>query len=75
MARFRRFPHWFELGLLAQVAAGMLTVGIGIGSAPFSLDEIASVSVAERSLADILRVLPNTDANMGLYYLLLHAWM
>jgi mannosyltransferase len=36
---------------------------------------MVSVLVAERRLGDILAVLPNSDANHGLYYLLLHAWM
>ncbi len=75
MARSRRPPHWFLLGLLGLVAVAALMVGIGIGSKPFWLDEVASVSVAERSFGGILDVLGDTDSNMGLYYLLLHAWL
>jgi mannosyltransferase len=71
----RLSPNQFALVLLIQVAAGVLMIGLGIGSEPFWWDEVASVSVAERSLPDIFRVFDNTDANMGFYYVLLHAWM
>jgi mannosyltransferase len=68
-------PRWFEIGLIAQVLVGAALVGIGIGSDPFWHDEVASVSVADRSFGGIFDVLGNTDANSGLYYLLLHMWM
>lgn len=63
---------------LALVAQTLLAAGIclaRIGDRPFWQDEVASVSVAARSPAAIFDVLGDTDANMGLYYLVLHAWM
>lgn len=66
---------WFRLGLILQVAVGALIIGAGIGSAPLWFDELASLSVAERSPGGIFEVLGNTDANMGFYYLILHAWL
>jgi hypothetical protein len=67
--------RWFEVGLLVQIAAGAVMIGVGVGSEALYYDEIASVSVAERSFVDALRVLGHVDANMGFYYLLLHVWM
>jgi mannosyltransferase len=67
--------HWFQLGLVAQVAVGAVVATAGIGDASFWLDESASASVAARSFGGIFEVLGHTDANMGLYYLLLHVWM
>lgn len=69
-----RFPNRFELGLLVLVAAGALVIGLGIGSHPFWFDELLSVSVADRSLGGTLDAAGDLS-NMGLYYLLLHAWM
>lgn len=66
---------WFEITLALQVALGAVVVGIGIGSEPFWRDEAASVSISDRSFAGIFDVLGDTDANSGLYYLLLHIWM
>jgi mannosyltransferase len=37
-------------------------------------DEAATISVANRSLPDMLRLLLNVDAVHGLYYLAMHAW-
>lgn len=68
-------PRWFRIGLACQVAVGLLAVLVAIGDAPFWRDEVASVSVAQRSFGGIFQVLGHTDANAGLYYLLLHAWM
>jgi mannosyltransferase len=67
--------HWFELGLVAQVAVGAAVATAGIGDSSFWLDESASASVANRSFGGIFEVIGHTDANMGLYYLLLHVWM
>lgn len=65
----------FRLALVSQtlLAAGISFVRIG--DRPFWQDEVASVSVAARSPTAIFDVLGDTDANMGLYYLVLHAWM
>jgi mannosyltransferase len=38
-------------------------------------NEIASVTVAQRSVPGIFHVLRTTDAPLGLYYLLLHFWL
>jgi mannosyltransferase len=65
----------FRLGLVFALAVGAVTILLQIGERPFWRDEVASVSVAERSFGGVLDVLPNHDANHGLYYLLLHLWM
>lgn len=46
-----------------------------LGTKPLWLDETVSVAVARRPLTRVLAVLPHRDANAGLYYLLLHAWL
>jgi mannosyltransferase len=46
-----------------------------LGTKPLWLDETVSVSVARRPLTRLLGVLSHRDANAGLYYLLLHAWL
>ncbi len=65
----------FTWGLLVQLLAGGLMIGIGIAGEPLWFDELASLSIAGRSPGGIFDVLGNTDANMGFYYLLLHAWI
>lgn len=65
---------------LRSVIAGQLLVAAlvtctTLGRLPFWRDEVASVSIAGRGLAAILVVMGKTDANSGLYYFLLHAWM
>ena len=65
----------FRLGLLLQVLLGALVFGVGIGGMPLWFDELAGLSVAERSVGEIVAVLGNTDANMGFYYLILHFWL
>jgi predicted membrane-bound mannosyltransferase len=56
----------FAFALVAQTAfAGALAL-VHIGEKPFWQDEVASVSVAHRSLAGIFDVLGDTDANMRL---------
>lgn len=67
--------HWFEIGVFCQLVIGAIVVGIDLGSASFDHDEVASVSVASRSLTGVFDVLGSNDANSGLYYVLLHAWM
>jgi mannosyltransferase len=64
-----------RLAVAAQTALAAVLALVGIGDRAFWQDEAASVSVAARSVAGVLDVLGDTDANTGLYYLLLHAWM
>src|SRR4051812_41639488 len=66
---------WFGLAVVGQVLVGAAVATAAIGDASFWLDESASASVASRSFGGIFEVLGHNDANMGLYYLLLHVWM
>jgi mannosyltransferase len=66
---------WFRLGLITQLLFGGLMIWIGVGSAPLWFDELASIAVAGRSVGGVFDLIANTDANMGLYYLLLHGWL
>jgi mannosyltransferase len=70
----RRAPDWFKVCLLIQVVAATFMFGVSIGRSPFWFDELVSVSVANRSVAGIFDTLHHQDLNMGVYYLLLHAW-
>lgn len=46
-----------------------------IGSQSFWLDEAFSVAVAQRSLPEVWGIITSDQANMALYYLLLHWWL
>ncbi|MFJ8626984.1 glycosyltransferase family 39 protein [Kitasatospora sp. NPDC093550] len=65
--------------LLEQVwlwpALVMLAVGgYRLGTPDLWRDEIATSTVATRSLDDLLRLLQHIDASNGAYYLLMHGW-
>ncbi|WP_188300400.1 glycosyltransferase family 39 protein [Streptomyces sp. CBMA156] len=65
--------------LLGQVwvwPAVVMTVvgGYRLGTPDLWRDEIATWTVATRSLGDLLRLLQHIDASNGVYYLLMHAW-
>jgi mannosyltransferase len=60
---------------LASAAVATFVVLRHIGTKPLWRDEAISLSVASRPVTRILSVLPHHDANAGLYYLLLHAWL
>ncbi|WP_078589349.1 MULTISPECIES: glycosyltransferase family 39 protein [Streptomyces] len=65
--------------LLGQVwwwpAVVMLAVGgYRLGTPDLWRDEIATSTVATRSLGDLLRLLQHIDASNGAYYLLMHGW-
>ncbi|MFE6053383.1 glycosyltransferase family 39 protein [Kitasatospora sp. NPDC056446] len=56
-------------------AVVMLAVGgYRLGTPDLWRDEIATSTVATRSLGDLLRLLQHIDASNGAYYLLMHAW-
>jgi mannosyltransferase len=53
----------------------MLVVGlIGAGRPALSWDEVTTADVAQRSLADIWRLVQNIDAVLGSYYIVMHGW-
>ncbi|MFJ9459389.1 glycosyltransferase family 39 protein [Kitasatospora sp. NPDC101447] len=53
----------------------MLAVGAyRLGTPDLWRDEIATSTVATRSLGDMLRLLQHIDASNGAYYLLMHGW-
>ncbi|MDR1355341.1 MAG: hypothetical protein LBJ43_03650 [Propionibacteriaceae bacterium] len=56
---------------VAQFIIGLL----GSANPGFWFDEAASLSIAKRSVPDIMRLLANKDAVNGLYYLFLHPWI
>ncbi|MFE4519149.1 glycosyltransferase family 39 protein [Kitasatospora sp. NPDC056783] len=65
--------------LLGQVwvwpTVAMLVVGgYRLGTPDMWRDEIATATVATRSLDDLLRLLQHVDASNGAYYLLMHGW-
>jgi mannosyltransferase len=60
---------------LLSAAAATAVVLRHLGTKPLWRDEAISLSVASRPVARILLVLPRHDANAGLYYLVLHAWL
>ncbi|MFH8379343.1 glycosyltransferase family 39 protein [Kitasatospora sp. NPDC018058] len=65
--------------LLGQVwfwpAVVMLGVGgYRLGTPELWRDEMATWTVATRSLGDLLRLLRHVDASNGAYYLLMHGW-
>lgn len=56
-------------------AASTVAVVRHIGTKPLWRDEAISLSVASRPVGRILSILPRHDANAGLYYVVLHAWL
>ena len=46
-----------------------------IGELPFWLDEVWSIDIASRPIGGVFDVMVNREANMGLYYLVLHLWL
>ena len=75
----RRTGWWPPLVTAAVVAAPALVALLvalhGIGDQPLWRDEVWSVEIAERPLGGVLEVIRNREANMSLYYVLLHGWM
>ena len=68
-----RVPSRFIDPWIAGLAA--TTVGAAGSWRPsFWFDESATIAGADRSIIDILRLVPNFDAVHGLYYLAMHAW-
>lgn len=74
-ARPEVVPRRYERFWLPAV---VVVVGLvylqGIGSAPFWRDEVSSVDLATRPVPDLFRLLGNSDAGHGFYYLILHFW-
>ena len=74
-----RAAWWPPLVTAAVVAAPALVALLvalhGIGDQPLWRDEVWSVEIAERPLGGVLEVIRNREANMSLYYVLLHGWM
>lgn len=64
-----RWPAPAGIGLLAFVIAF-----IGSWNPSFWDDEIATISAAGRSWADLLELLRSVDAVHGFYYFFMHAW-
>lgn len=56
------------------LAGGMISV-LGSGTVSLWKDEVDSISGAQRSVSDLLRLVQNIDAVHGLYYLILHEWI
>jgi mannosyltransferase len=63
------------LGLFASVAVALVTALYGLGDKSFWLDETFSVSVARSSWSEIWTMITQHEANMGMYYALLHVWL
>ena len=66
-----------RLASIVAIQTVVATVVAIVGSSRESLwrDEVASITVSERSIGAIIRLIERTDSNSGLYYLLLHYWM
>ena len=61
--------------LWSIVAVGALLRLVALGHKGFWLDEIASVSIAQRPSAAFWRFLWHDEGNMALYYVLLRPWL
>ncbi|WP_026548860.1 glycosyltransferase family 39 protein [Arthrobacter sp. Br18] len=59
--------------VLAAVIA-LIYSGIGISVPSFWVDEAATISAVDRSLADMMRMTQSIDAVHAFYYLLINAW-
>ena len=66
-------PSWAAPALLVPLAA--LLSMFALGRESFFLDEVASVAFARLETPGLLDVLVRTEANSGLYFLLLHPWL
>jgi mannosyltransferase len=63
------------LALVACVAVSLVTGLHRLGDKSFWLDETFSVSVARSSWSEIWTMITQHEANMGMYYALLHVWL
>ncbi|MEV0530291.1 glycosyltransferase family 39 protein [Kitasatospora sp. NPDC050463] len=72
----RRHPAFRALGQVwLWPALAMLCVGgYRLGTPELWRDEVATWTVATRSLGDLLGLLGHIDASNGAYYLLMHVW-
>ena len=72
-ARFRLRAAWFPflVGFAAMLAVG----GYGLTDPPLHWDEGATLDASGRSLGDIFRLLGNTDAVLGAYYIFMKYWI
>lgn len=69
-------PSPLELGLLAIIAGLDAVLRFhALAAKPFGLDEGVSVAIARLDGYNFVRILWRREANMSLYYLLLHPWL
>jgi mannosyltransferase len=61
--------------LAAIVVVQGVLMSWDLGHAPLWRDEIWTYSISDRPLRGVLAVMVHREANMGLYYLLAHAWL
>jgi hypothetical protein len=66
-------PRPLTLGLV--IAIGLLLYLHNLGSQPFWLDEALSEAIARSHGRAFLQLAFEREANMALYYLILHAWL
>jgi mannosyltransferase len=69
----RRVSSWLPLAGVIALAAGLAWVAIG--EKGFWLDEALSVQRASAAWPALWRDITGTQANMALYYVLLHGWI
>jgi mannosyltransferase len=65
-------------GFLPLLAALVLALAVSVhdlGAKSFWLDEAFSVALARHDWPDLWRTIVTDQANMGLYYVLLHVWL
>jgi len=77
-ARTRHLAKASTLATAGVVACCILAALLALrhlGTKPLWVDEAASWVAARKSVPDLLGMLRQTDANSGLYYLLLHFWL
>lgn len=60
--------------MLAPTLVATVLLARHLGHQPLWFNEIATVSAARRSFADLYLLLRHTDAVLGPYYLLMHFW-
>ncbi len=70
----------FSISRTQQILLGILFAGATLrlwqlGGKSFWLDEFFSVSISQRGLFDLLRMVVKTDAHPPLYYLMLKFWL
>ena len=66
--------HAYQV-LIALMLAGAVLRLIQLGGKSFWLDEAFSVSMSQRSLLDLFRMVVRTDTHPPLYYLMLKIWL